>query len=92
MWYFVMLVKSEVKRRRNMAEPTGKWKLRMGLHRKTIDSRDTVDEEYDSLEDCKQAVDTAEKGWAGIGYFVWYAIAYGPKGEQIKLHEGTPYA
>ena len=70
---------------------SGKWKLYLGCHRKTITSRDSTVEEHDSLEACQQAVINAEAFWTRMGYFVWFAIANGPNGEKIQLHEGTPY-
>ena len=63
----------------------------MGCHRKTIISRDASTEEYDSLEACKEAVASAERQWASMGYYVWFATAHGPSGEKVKLHDGTPY-
>jgi hypothetical protein len=78
----------------NMAEENSadrKWRLNMGCHRGTLMSRDSNTEEYDSLEACKSAVASAEKFWASIGYFVWFANAYGPDGEQVQLHVGTSY-
>jgi hypothetical protein len=74
-----------------MVEENKKWKLSLGCHRGTITSRDSGIEEYDSLEACKQAVAEAEKFWTQTGTFVWFATAFGPNGEEIKLHPGTPY-
>jgi len=68
-----------------------KWTLSMGCHKGTLMSRDNSTEKCDSLEQCRQRVVEAERSWARIGYYVWYADATGPNGEKIKLHQGTPY-
>ena len=67
------------------------WTLSIGCHRGTLTSRDSGTEEHDSLEECKKAVAKAEKAWRSFGYFVWFATAKGPDGEEVKLHNGTPY-
>lgn len=69
----------------------GKWTLSIGCHRKTLMSRDTDCREHDSLENCKEDVRKSEEFWSSIGYYVWFARATGPNGEEVKLHEGTQY-
>ncbi len=74
-----------------MPEDGKQWTLSIGCHRKTLTSRDSTKKKYDSLEECRQAVQKLEKFYRSIGYFVWFANATGPNGEKVKLHEGTPY-
>jgi hypothetical protein len=68
------------------------WKLHIGSHRKTLMSRDSSVDGYDSLEECKRAFKRAEESWAKMGYFVWYAYAIGPDEKKVYLHAGTPYS
>lgn len=70
---------------------TKPWKLHIGCHKMTLASRDSGVREHDSLEACKKDVEESERFWASLGYYVWFAIAKGPDGEEIKLHEGTSY-
>ena len=67
------------------------WQLHLGCHRGTLMSRDADVDGYDTLEQCKNAVELAEKEYARLGYLVWYAYAVGPDGVRVKLHEGNPY-
>ena len=67
------------------------WKLNYGCHRGTLISRDSECLELPSLEACKARLAEAEAGLKRIGYSVWFAQAVGPNGEQVKLHEVTPY-
>ena len=67
-----------------------KWTLNIGCHRNTHASRDSDTQEYDSLKECKNAVTETEKDLAERGYFIWCARAYGPDGEKVELHAGTP--
>lgn len=69
----------------------GKWKLHIGCHRGTLVSRDSDVRTHDSLEACQKDVAESEAFWAGFGYFVWFAEAKSPNGENIKLHPGTHY-
>lgn len=70
----------------------GNWKLYLGCHEGTLMSRDTMVEEYATLDECREAAEKAEKSWNRFGYFVWYSYAIGPNSEKIKFHKGTPYA
>jgi hypothetical protein len=67
------------------------WRLSIGIHKGTLMSRDTDNRTFNSLEECKRDVRQTEENMARIGYYIWFAKAYGPDGEEIKLHEGTPY-
>lgn len=70
---------------------SAKWILNSGLHRGDVMSRDSGSEECESLEDCKRRFAEQERNWNRMGYQVWYAVAIGPDGEQVRLSDGTPY-
>lgn len=74
-----------------MTEEQKKWVLNMGSHDGTVMGRDSSREEYNSLEECKQVIDEAEKSWNDMGRRVWYADAYGPNGEKVTLREVSYY-
>ena len=64
----------------------------MGCHSGTLMSRDAGNPEpYESLDACRDAVAQAERDWARMGYYVWFATATGPNGEKETLHPGVPY-
>ena len=69
----------------------GEWRLYLGCHRGTIASRDSIVEQHGSLEACCHAVESSERFYKSVGAYVWFATAVGPNGEEIRLHEGTPY-
>ena len=75
-----------------MPEVQKKWRLNIGCHRGTLTSRDSMTEEHDSLELCRQAMEKSEQFYRSIGYSVWFVEAVGPNGEKVKLHQGTPYS
>ena len=68
-----------------------KWQLSIGCHDGTLTGRDSELREFDSLEECKNNLKESERFWNSIGHFVWFATAYGPNGEELSLHPGTPY-
>lgn len=69
-----------------------KWTLKLGCHKGTVDSRDTDEREFDTFEECRESFQKTQDVWLRFGYFIWYAEAIGPNGEQEKLHPGTPYS
>ena len=54
-------------------------------------SRDSGTEDCESLQDCQERVDDAERFYRRIGYCIWFAVAISPTGEKITLHNGNPY-
>ena len=36
-------------------------------------------------------MEEAEKNFQKLGYFIWFATVFGPDGEKISIHKGTPY-
>lgn len=71
--------------------PLAIWRLVIGIHDGTLMSRDLGDTTHISLEDCRRDVEGAEKDYAKLGCFIWFATAHGPDGEIVELHKGTPY-
>jgi len=71
----------------------GEWTLAIGIHNGTRLSRDTEDpRKLANLEKCQAAVTQAEKGYASMGYFIWFATAKGPDGKEHSLkHKHVPY-
>lgn len=68
------------------------WRLSAGIHMGTMMSRECKSVSYDSLEDCKKALQSLEKFCKDLGNcYIWFATAFGPNGEKIVLHEGVPY-
>ncbi len=73
-------------------EKPNEWELHIGCHRGTLTSRDSEVRKHPSLDVCRADVQSAEKFYKSIGYFVWFAYAVGPEGQKVKLHEGTSYS
>lgn len=86
-WYFAVSSGKEFP----MTENEEKWRLNIGCHNGTHISRDIETRTFNTLEDCRKNVAESEAAWKEIRYFVWFAKAMSPHGEEIKLHEGTPY-
>ena len=67
-----------------------KWILNIRCYRRTLISRDSgVTREYNSLEECKDALREPEEPWNSRGYSIRFANAIGPNGEKIVLYGGT---
>jgi len=66
-----------------------KWTLSIGSHNGTFMSRNSKSEDYESLEECREAVKEHERTWNRLGHYVWFARATGPNGEEVQLHPGT---
>lgn len=63
-----------------------KWTLVIGIHRGTITSRDTEQpKELGSLEECQREVTRAEREYASLGAFIWFATATSPYGVEHKM-------
>jgi len=67
-----------------------KWILNIRCYRRTLISRDSgVTREYNSLEECKDALRDPEEPWNSISYSIRFASATGPDGKKIALHGST---
>ena len=70
----------------------GKWTLTIGIHRGTLMSRDTEQpKKLNSRKECEDAVRVAERQYAELGCYIWFANAVDPDGQTHRLHPGTPY-
>ena len=70
------------------------WTLSIGIHNGTLTSRDTADpQKLSSLEACQTAVTEAERRYANLGYFIWFADATSPSGEKHRMnYKYVPYS
>lgn len=68
---------------------TDKWRLHHGIHKGTITSRDTANEEYDSEQEARDAFTSAKELYRRLGYQIWFAYLYSPTGDTIVLDLGN---
>ncbi len=69
-----------------------KWIFHVGIHLGTITSRDSENPKpMDSLEQCRNAAETARREYASMDCQIWYCYAISPEGECTTLIESEYY-
>ena len=75
------------------------FKLNIGCHRGTVNSRDSLVMGHDdkgspleTLDDVKALAQSMEHNYNSVGYYLWFAHAITPTGEVIRnILPGTHY-
>lgn len=85
--------KAEIADNFTPATDDGEWTLHIGCHRGTMMSRDSTKtnhksyirgkEQLKSLDDCIECAKDYAKNWQTRGYYVWFANAISPTGEEF---------
>lgn len=68
-----------------------KFMLVHGIHKGTLMSRDTGQQEFDSMEACEEYLDQQEAFYRSIGYMIWFAYVIDPDGKRTSIHPGNSY-